>query len=92
MGNAVSDESISKLDEVCKVLDDKTCLGKKYDENVAGLQGAEPQPAALWISEAASAEVAKLRDMMATRQFQDKEVAVKKRRVGGQAQVSQAGP
>ena len=66
MGNAVSDEPIRKLDEVCKALDDKTLLGKKYDEHAAqmGLQGAKPQPAALWISEAASAEVAKLRDMM----------------------------
>ena len=48
-GNALSDKSFRKLDEVCKVLDDKSVLGKKYDEYAAqmGFQSAEPQPAAI---------------------------------------------
>ena len=74
-------ESIQVLEGISKVLDDGTHMNAAYNVYVAQCEGSQtqPEPPALWISKAASAEVAKAKALLM--KFQGEQAAAKKRHI-----------
>ena len=87
-----TETSISRLDEMAKILDNGDHLGKKYEEYAAQMrdQGKEPDHPAIWISAAAKVELVKVRDLMlaATKLVRDRGAALKRRRLGAGSQAT----
>ena len=76
-------ESIQVLEGLSKILDDGAYLNAAYTSYLAQCDAiqAQPEPAALWISKAASAEIAKAKGILVNSQVG--EAASKKRHVAG---------
>jgi hypothetical protein len=74
-------ESIQVLEGISKVLDDGTHMNAAYNVYVAQREGSQtqPEPPALWISKAASVEVAKAKALLM--KFQSEQAAAKKRHI-----------
>ena len=76
-------ESIQVLEGLSKILDDGAYLNAAYTSYLAQCDAnqAQPEPAALWISKAASAEITKAKGILVNSQVG--EAASKKRHVAG---------
>ena len=75
-------ESILVLEGISRALDDGSQLNAAYHSYLAQCEGtqSQPEPPALWISRAASAEIAKVKSPLL--KGQGEETAPKKRHVG----------
>ena len=82
-------ESIQVLEGLSKILDDGAYLNAAYTSYFAQCDAnqAQQEPAALWISKAASAEITKAKEILVNSQVG--EVASKKRHVAGSGSDSQ---
>ena len=82
-------ESIQVLEGLSKILDDGAYLNAAYTSYLAQCDAnqAQPEPAALWISKAASAEITKAKGILVNSQVG--EAASKKRHVAGSGSDSQ---
>ena len=83
-------ESIHDLEGISKVFDDGTHMDAAYNVYVAQCEGTQtqPEPPALWISKAATAEIAKVKALLM--KYQSEQTAPKKRHVasgGADAQL-----
>ena len=82
-------ESINAFESMPKILDDGVYLNAAYATYVVQREGnqTQPEPAALWISKAASAEVAKAQEFLVS--YHTGEAASKRRQVATAAQDTQ---